>query len=115
MLREFKIAIGCGCICPDASNTNRRGESVLSAAPSCCLGVTHEKLGESYSLVVDQVDKPPNQFILEHDMAHKIVERVYMSVSKPKKFIDKVGVTNIPNPQQQILSQLFLGHKQASF
>lgn len=67
--------------------------------PAVFSGVTREKLGESYSLVVDQVDKPPNQFILEHDMAHKIMERVYMSVSKPKNFANKFGVANIPNPQ----------------
>ena len=74
--------------------------------PAVFLGSTHGKLDKSYFQEGDQVDKPPNQFVLAHSMAHKIVGRVYVTVSKPTKFTNNVVATDTQSPTTNSLLTL---------
>ena len=67
--------------------------------PTVFLGLTHGKREESYFLTGDQ-------FVLAHGMSHKIAGRVYVTVSKPTNFVDKVVAANIQSSTTNSLSTL---------
>ena len=65
--------------------------------PTVFLGLTHGKREESYFLTGDQ-------FVLAHGMSHKIAGRVYVTVSKPTNFVDKVVAADIQSSTTNSLS-----------